>query len=305
MSTLSVSRNGMRLAPVICCSLELHAERLGDHLGHLDVEADRLAVRVLRAEGRHVERHADAHDALGRMSGACRLWPRRAAEGGDGQCRHGCKRCDRMFLSLVSLSMVSSVQNGAEEGLQAPAFAARRAASAAGPSSWMRPSCMKTTREPKRRAKPISWVTRIMVMPLARHVLEHLEHLAGQFGVERRGDLVEQHQLGLHGERARDGDALLLAARELRRDRRRACPPGRRGAARRARARARPRRRHASSRRCGASVMLRATERCGNRLKLWNTMPTSLAQLAQVGSWVVDLVAVDAIAAGLDRSPAR
>ena len=46
-------------------------------------------------------------------------------------------------------------------------------------------------------------------------ILHHRQHLAGQFGIERRGDLVEQHQLGLHRQRAGDGDALLLAAREL------------------------------------------------------------------------------------------
>ena len=41
-----------------------------------------------------------------------------------------------------------------------------------------------------------------------------LEHLADQFGIERRGDLVEEHDARLHGERARDRGALLLAAGE-------------------------------------------------------------------------------------------
>src|SRR3546814_19633357 len=41
------------------------------------------------------------------------------------------------------------------------------------------------------------------------------QHLADQLRVERRGDLVEQHDLGTHGERAGDGDPLLLAAGEL------------------------------------------------------------------------------------------
>ena len=45
----------------------------------------------------------------------------------------------------------------------------------------------------------------------------HAEHLADQFGIERRGRLVEQDRLGLHRQRARDRDALLLAAGELRR----------------------------------------------------------------------------------------
>ena len=65
--------------------LELHAQRLGDHAGQLDVEALGLARLVLRAERRHVERHGDAHHAflqdvletvgLGRLS----------AEGGKAQ----------------------------------------------------------------------------------------------------------------------------------------------------------------------------------------------------------------------------
>jgi hypothetical protein len=40
------------------------------------------------------------------------------------------------------------------------------------------------------------------------------EDLADQLRVERRGRLVEQHQLRLHGEHAGDRDPLLLAARE-------------------------------------------------------------------------------------------
>src|SRR4051794_22594966 len=49
----------------------------------------------------------------------------------------------------------------------------------------------------------------------AGHGLEYLEDLAGELRIERRGDLVEKHELRLHGERARDRDALLLPAREL------------------------------------------------------------------------------------------
>ena len=40
------------------------------------------------------------------------------------------------------------------------------------------------------------------------------EHVADQLGVEGRGDLVEQQQLGLGAERADQGGPLLLAARE-------------------------------------------------------------------------------------------
>ena len=42
-----------------------------------------------------------------------------------------------------------------------------------------------------------------------------LQHLVDHLGVERGGGLVEEHDPRLHGERARDGDALLLAAGEV------------------------------------------------------------------------------------------
>ena len=47
--------------------------------------------------------------------------------------------------------------------------------------------------------------------------LHHCQHLADGLGIERRGRLVEQHDVGLHGERAGDRHPLLLAARQRRR----------------------------------------------------------------------------------------
>ena len=49
---------------------------------------------------------------------------------------------------------------------------------------------------------------------LLGELLHDGEHLAHELAVERRGRLVEEHQLGLHRERAGDRHALLLAARE-------------------------------------------------------------------------------------------
>ena len=49
-----------------------------------------------------------------------------------------------------------------------------------------------------------------------RKVAHEVEHLADHLGVERGGRLVEEHDLGRHGERAHDGDTLLLAAGEHR-----------------------------------------------------------------------------------------
>ena len=50
---------------------------------------------------------------------------------------------------------------------------------------------------------------------VAGELLHHLEHLADHLRVERARRLVEEHQRRLHGQRARDRDALLLAAGEL------------------------------------------------------------------------------------------
>ena len=50
---------------------------------------------------------------------------------------------------------------------------------------------------------------------LARQLDHDVEHFLDHLGVERRGRLVEQHDLGPHAERAGDRHALLLAAREL------------------------------------------------------------------------------------------
>ena len=51
-------------------------------------------------------------------------------------------------------------------------------------------------------------------MPSRGELAHHLQHLADQLGIERGGRLVEQHQRGLHRQRAGDRDALLLAARQ-------------------------------------------------------------------------------------------
>ena len=45
---------------------------------------------------------------------------------------------------------------------------------------------------------------------LAGELRHHVEHLADGLRVERRGRLVEQHDLGLCRQRTRDRDALLL-----------------------------------------------------------------------------------------------
>ena len=65
------------------------------------------------------------------------------------------------------------------------------------------------------RTKAISCETKKIVMPSAREQADDVEHLVHKLGIERRGDLVEQHDLGLECQRPRDRDALLLAAGQL------------------------------------------------------------------------------------------
>jgi hypothetical protein len=64
------------------------------------------------------------------------------------------------------------------------------------------------------RAKDISCVTTER-HAARREALHHHEHLLDELGVERGGDLVEEHQVGAHRERACDRNALLLTSAEL------------------------------------------------------------------------------------------
>ena len=118
------------------------------------------------------------------------------------------KRSQRRTCGLVPLDL-------ADEGAGALVGRAARRSRPGGPCSTIRPSSMNTTRSAAARAKPISWLTTIMVMPLSRRLAHDLEHRADQLGIERAGRLVEQHHPRLERDRARDGDPLLLAARQL------------------------------------------------------------------------------------------
>ena len=87
--------------------------------------------------------------------------------------------------------------------------------SAVGASSTISPLSMNTTRWATLRAKPISCVTTIMVMPSLASATMTSSTSLNHFRIERRGRLVEQHGDRVHGERTSDGDALLLAAGKL------------------------------------------------------------------------------------------
>ena len=58
------------------------------------------------------------------------------------------------------------------------------------------------------------WAMTIVVRPLQSSAMRLL-HVALGFGIERRGRLVEQDDRRILDQRARDGDALALAAGEL------------------------------------------------------------------------------------------
>ncbi len=81
----------------------------------------------------------------------------------------------------------------------------------------MTPSSMNTSWSATSRANPISWVTTTIVMPSSASFFITREHLADELRVQRRGGLVEQHQLGVHRQGPGDRDTLLLAAGQLRR----------------------------------------------------------------------------------------
>ena len=82
-------------------------------------------------------------------------------------------------------------------------------------ASTICPSSMNTMRLATWRAKPISWVTHQHGHAVLGETHHGVEHLLDHFRVERGGRLVEQHDLRVHAERARDRHALLLAAGQL------------------------------------------------------------------------------------------
>ena len=101
-------------------------------------------------------------------------------------------------------------------------------------------------RSARTRASSTLWVTKTTVGPdgAAGEPQELALHQLARLGVERGEGLVHQQELGLRGEGAGEGDALLHAAGELARpgvgEARRARPaPAPRRRARRGRARAR------------------------------------------------------------------
>ena len=84
------------------------------------------------------------------------------------------------------------------------------------PISTIRPRYMMATRSETWRTTPRSWLMNSMVRPSSRRSLqEQVDDLRLDRHVERGDRLVADQHVGLHRERARDRDALALAAGEL------------------------------------------------------------------------------------------
>ena len=86
-----------------------------------------------------------------------------------------------------------------------------------GAAHWaIWPSRSTATRSAMDNASSWSWVTRMAVVPGGPEDLLHVGPDAGpQVRIQRRERLVQQDQLRLDGQRPGQGDALLLAARQL------------------------------------------------------------------------------------------
>ena len=85
-----------------------------------------------------------------------------------------------------------------------------------GPDSTTCPRSLKITVSDVERAKPISWVATTIVIPSAARSAMSSENALDQFGIQRGGGLVEEHQLRCHRQSAGDRHALALAARQRR-----------------------------------------------------------------------------------------
>ena len=83
----------------------------------------------------------------------------------------------------------------------------------------IRPSDRRRARRSSQIARTVemSWLMKMQERPeLAAQLREQLEDRGGHHRVERRGDLVAEDEVGFRSQRAREVDALLLAAGELR-----------------------------------------------------------------------------------------
>src|SRR5829696_6979292 len=287
---LAVGRDGLDPGDVVGRDAHL----AGDQLGDLDVEALRLALEVLEAEQGLVELgphghlaggvepgHGGALGEAGPLVGGAAILVVAAVTGGQDQgqgqrhpqqagrpsCTHRASllawavSAARQWLMILDRkSLARSVRGLAKN-------------SSGGAASRIRPPSMNTTRLAAERAKPISWLMTIMVMPAAA-----------------RSRMTSRTSLIISGSRAEVGSSNSSSLGSMARARAmatRCCwPPDSWAGSLSAwfstptRASSSRARRSASCRDwprtlVGPRVTLSSTLRCANRLNCWKTMPTS------------------------------
>src|SRR5215510_6608471 len=213
MSTLSVSKKGIRLAAVTCCSstftpralATISARSMSKPSGLRSWFTDPNGGTSSGAAMRTTPFLRISANASARASAMLKT----SAIAAIAAVK---KRC--MRVSPTRLMLRDSVKHGVEKGLEFGR--ARRGQDIAG--ATLLPDASLVHKDEASGHPPRE--THLVRDEHHRHafpsdLLEHLQHLAGELGVEGGGDLVKQHKLRFHGERAGYRDALLLAAREL------------------------------------------------------------------------------------------
>ena len=162
------------------------------------------------------------------------------------------------------------------------------------PSSTITPSSMKTTRSATSRAKPISWVTTIIVMPSRGQVAHHRRARRRQLGVERARSA--RRTASCPGPSTAPGRSPPAAAgrRTGAPGRRRPCPASPTlPEVPRATSLASALRSRLSTSLLGDASGCASTVRCGNRLNCWNTMPILVRTSSTSTSGSVISIALD------------
>ncbi len=168
-----------------------------------------------------------------------------------------------------------------------------------GPCSMTMPFSMNTTLSAASRAKCISWVTTIIVVPLVREILHDDQDLADELRIQGRCGLVEQEHLRVHAQRSRDRNALLLAARQTGGV---LVPPRQEADLVEVALRVMNRLVGRLPRtRVGASMQFPSIVMCGNRLNSWNSIPAR-SRICRIFSWCRRLRAWSGSASSLTPS---
>src|SRR3954447_21011096 len=122
---------------------------------------------------------------------------------------------DRKSFARSELGRVKKVSGSADSTMRPPSMNTTRLAARRGEPNSCGPATIGTTGRAAGEAHLVRDDDHRHSVPRERR--HHVEDLVDHLRVERRGRLVEEHDLRVHGQGARDRHALLLAARQLRR----------------------------------------------------------------------------------------